>query len=102
MVTVVLLNGGTPDDFGLIPLMLNEDDPSPAREQLDRQYQHGGGWQPFAGFKLLRNHSIKYPGDPELKPLAIMRLRGEMIAVYPHAWVMILQKDGSFEICRMD
>jgi hypothetical protein len=100
--TVVLLNGGTPDHVGPIPLWLNEDDPRPAKEQLDEHYQHGGGWQPFEGFKLLKNHSIKYPGDPELKLLAIMRLREEMIAVYPHAWVMILQKDGSYEICRMD
>ena len=102
MVSVVLLNGGTPDTVGLIPMWLDKDDPRPAKEQLDEHYQHGGGWRPFKGFKLLRNHSIKYPGDPELKPLAILRLRGEMIAVYPHAWVMILQKDGTFEVCRMD
>jgi hypothetical protein len=99
---VALLNGGTPDHVGIIPLWLHEEDPRPAREQLNSNYGHGGGWQPFKGFKLLRNHSIQYPGDPPLQPLAIMRLRDEMIAVYPHSWVMILQKDGSHEICRMD
>jgi len=99
---VVLLNGGMPDHVGMIPLWLDERDPRPAREQLDAAYQHGGGWRPFKGFKMLRDHSIKYPGDPALKPLALMKLRDEVIAVYPHAWVMILQKDGSFEICRMD
>ena len=99
---VVLLNGGMPDHVGMIPLWLDEEDPRPAREQLDAAYQHGGGWQPFKGFKMLRDHSIEYPGDPSLKPLALMKLRDEVIAVYPHAWVMILQKDGSHEICRMD
>jgi hypothetical protein len=99
---IVILNGGTLDDVGIIPLWLDAEDPRPAREQLDEHYAHGGGWQPFEGFKLQRNHAIKYPGDPALQPLALMRLRDEMIAVYRHAWVMILQKDGSYEICRMD
>ena len=100
--TIVLLNGGTPDDVGPIPYWLDEADPRPAKEQLDEHYQHGGGWQPFEGFKLLKGGRIKYPGDPAHKPLAMMQLREEVIMVYPRAWVMILQKDGSFEICRMD
>jgi hypothetical protein len=32
----------------------------------------------------------------------MMKLRDEVILVYPHSWVLILQKGGSFEICRMD
>ena len=102
MTTIFLLNGGTLDDIGPLPLWLDENDPRPAKEQLDVHYQHGGGWQPFEGFKLLKGGRIKYPGDPAHKPLAMMQLREEVIMVYPHAWVMILQKDGSYEICRMD
>lgn len=101
-VVVALMNGGTPDDVGMIPAWLDEADPRPAREQLNEHYQHGGGWDPFHGFRLNRNGSIQYPGDPPLRPLAMMKLRDEAIAVFPHAWVMILQKNGSFEICRMD
>jgi hypothetical protein len=102
MTTIFLLNGGTLDDVGPLPLWLDKADPRPAKEQLDVHYQHGGGWQPFEGFKLLKGGRIKYPGDPPHKPLAMMQLREEVIMVYPHAWVMILQKNGSYEICRMD
>ena len=99
---VVLLNGGTPDHVGMIPHWLDEADMRNAREQLDDHYQHGGGWRPFEGFKLNRDKSIEYDGDPALKPLAILKLRDEMIAIYQYGWVMILQPNGTFEICRMD
>jgi len=102
MVSVVLLNGGTPDTVGLIPMWLDKDDPRPAKEQLNEHYAHGGGWQPFKGFVLRKDGGIKYPGDPPHKPLAMMALRDEVIMFYAHGWVMILQKDGSYEISRMD
>jgi hypothetical protein len=90
MTTVVLMNGGTLDHVGLIPHWLDEDDPRPAKEQLNEHYHHGGGWRPFEGFRLGKDGSIKYPGDMPHKPLALMTLRDEAIAVYPHGWVMIL------------
>jgi hypothetical protein len=102
MTTVFLMNGGTLDAVGILPLWLDPDDPRPAKEQFGANYGHGGGWQPFEGFRLLKGGHIKYPGDPAHKPLAMMKLRDEVILIYPHAWVLILQKDGSFEICRMD
>lgn len=102
MVPVFLINGGTPDAVGLIPHFLDPEDPRPAKAQLDQNYRHGGGWQPFEGFTLQKDGSIKYPDDPALKPRAMMRLRDEVILVYDYGWVLILQKDGAFEICRMD
>jgi hypothetical protein len=101
---VILVNGGHPDHIGIIPHWLDKDDPRKAAEQLDQHYQHGGGWQPFKGFtyKPKRGHTLTYPGDPPMHPLGFMKFRDEMIVWYPHAWVMILQKDGTFEICRMD
>ena len=45
---------------------------------------------------------LHYPGDPSFSPVALMVLRDEQIFVYPYAWVMILQQDGSYEIARMD
>ena len=98
---VGLLNGGTPDHVGMIPHWLDESDMRNAREQLDEHYQHGGGWRPFEGFKL-KGPNLVYDGDPPLKPLATMKLRDEMIAIYRYGWVMILQPNGSFEVCRMD
>jgi hypothetical protein len=88
--------------IGIIPYWLDDQDPRPAAEQLDQHYAHGGGWQPFDGFKLQKDGSIKYPGDPALKPIGAVGFRKELILFFPFAWVMILQKDGTFEICRMD
>jgi hypothetical protein len=99
---VFLFHPDALEAVGILPHWLDEDDPRPAREQLDQNYRHGGGWQPFIGFKLQKDGSLKYPGDPAMKPLAMMKLHDEVIMVFPHAWVMILQKNGSFEICRMD
>ena len=99
---VILMNGGTPDHVGLIPHWLDESDKRPARDQLDEHYQHGGGWRPFEGFKLTPNRSLEYDGDEPLRPLALMKFRDEFVAVYNYGWVMILQPDGSFEVCRMD
>lgn len=92
----------TLDHVGEIPNWLNERNPRPAKEQLDMSYRHGGGWNHFDGFRLQDNNGIKYPGDPALMPIAKMHLRDELILIYEHAWVCIVQKDRSYEICRMD
>jgi hypothetical protein len=89
-------------DLGLIEVMLDDDDPRPAREQLDANYQHGGGWQPLRLFKLLDNGCLQYPGDPLFRPLAEARLRDELIRFYEHEVVAIIQPDGCFEAARMD
>lgn len=95
--------GIQPEDLGLLPMMLDVDCPDPARVQLDRGYRHGGGWDPFEGFTLnLKDLTLSYPGDPLTRPLAETQLRNERIILYEHAWVAIIQADGSFEVCRMD
>jgi hypothetical protein len=96
-----------PDEVGFIPDMLSNDDPRPAREQLDANYQHGGGWRKFDGFEMMPDYSIKYPGDEPIPLLAYTVLHAstdkpEIVRVYRHSWVMILQADGSYEIARMD
>jgi hypothetical protein len=104
MITVRLLHMNGLDMVGFIPSFLDEDDPRPAREQLDAHYGHGGGWRPMQGWDYnFHNRTLRYPGDPEMGPIAEMWLRKEMILVYPHAWVAIVQPDGvSVEIARMD
>jgi hypothetical protein len=88
---------------GAIPMFLSELDPRPAREQLHTAYAHGGGWAPMEGWVFdPETHSIKYPGDSKLWPLAEATLRDERIFVYESAWVVILAPDGGFEISRMD
>ena len=84
---------------GYIPSFLSEDDPRSAAEQIAAEYV--GGWSKFDGFKMI-DESLKYPGDPALQPLAEGWLRDEHILVYESAWVAIVQKDGSFEVARLD
>lgn len=89
--------------LGLIPTFLSESDPRPAAEQFHTNYSHGGGWDPFEGFKFNpKTLTIAYPGDPPIKPAAECTFRAERIIVYPSAWVLILQPDGKYEIARMD
>lgn len=92
----------TRDFAGYIPMWLDEANPAPAKEQLDANYGHGGGWQPFKGFTLSADNSLTYPGDPPMPPRVEMHLRDELILMYDHAWVAIIQPDRSFEVCRMD
>ena len=94
----------TAEHLGLIPSMLDDEDPAPAREQFDRSYQHGGGWRPFPGHIMGRDYrTLEYPGDPPSHALALTRLRDEIIVLFEHAWVAVIQaKDGTYEVCRMD
>lgn len=91
-----------PEMLGRIPTFISSDDPRSAREQLHTAYQHGGGWGPFKGFKMLPNGDLKYPGDEPTRLLAEAMLRDETIRFYEYSWVVILQKDGSWEVSRMD
>lgn len=99
-----ILDARASDMLGYIPTFVTEDDPRPAKEQFNTGYAHGGGWNPLSGWKLVdeRTYKIYYPGDPAMKPIARAELRDELICVYPHAWVGVFQKDGSYEIARLD
>jgi hypothetical protein len=98
----------TPDAYeylGFIPGFLSLADPAPAKVQFHKNYRHGGGWLPFgAGQWHLdpRSLELRFPGDPPLEPVAAVDLRDETVVVYPHAIVMILQNDGTFEVARLD
>jgi hypothetical protein len=88
--------------LGFIPSFLDENDPRRAVEQLHENYQHGGGWIPLDGFKLIRSIVLRYPGDPPLTPLAATHLRQELIVVYDNAVVAVFQPDRSFVAAIMD
>lgn len=90
------------DTLGFIPIFLSLNNPNSARLQIDENYQHGGGWRPLPKFKLLDDNSLKYPGDPKMKPLASCTLRNETIVFYDGAFVAIIQPDRSFEAARID
>jgi len=88
--------------LGLVPDFLSEDDPASAKEQIDKNYRHGGGWHTFNGFKRLGAIELQYHGDPPLVALAQTMLRKERIVFYQHSWVAIFQPDGTFEVARVD
>lgn len=98
-----LFNGCREMDLGFLPMFMREEDPRPAREQIHDNYRHGGGWRSFTGFDYNpRTLEIVYPGDPPMLPLATTKLRDETIIFYPHAWLLVLQPDGTFEVSRVD
>ena len=89
------------EQLGYLPGFLNEDDPRSAAEQYDANYV--GGWRPQSGWTYVPATMVaRYPGDPSVKPFAMTLLRDEIILFYPHAYVLILQQDDSFEMARMD
>lgn len=103
IVVILDMRYADPNFVGLIPTFLDMDDDRPAAEQFAERYLYGG-WRPQEGFVKDPNGLpiLHYPGDPPLKPIAVMQLREETIFVYLHGYVSIFQKDGSFEACRMD
>ena len=89
--------------IGYLPLIFDINDKRPAKEQANDRYAHGGGWQPFKKFKVSEDlKSIQYPGDEPLMALAWAELNDETITVFQYSWVMVTQKDGTYEIARMD
>jgi len=103
MTIVLALFGDTkPDHLGLIPAFLDDNDPRPAKEQFHENYAHGGGWRPMSKMTMDKTGALHYPGDPEYEPIAAIRMRSETIYVYRWGIVAIRQKDGSFEVARMD
>jgi hypothetical protein len=89
------------EQLGYLPGFLSEDDPRPAAEQYDNNYV--GGWRPQPGWEYApATMRARYPGDPPLYPFAMTMLRDERVLFYPHAYVLVLQPDDTFEMARMD
>ena len=99
--TNVMMVGGDPEDWGLIPSFLDTSDPRPAAEQFNAHYI--GGWRPFEGFTFdNKAGTLTYPGDPPYKVMSCLLFRDEIILLFPSSWVLILQHDGTWQVCRMD
>jgi hypothetical protein len=103
MIWKLLHPRATYEMLGFLPEMLSDLNPKLAREQFNDQYRHGGGWQPFNGHNVnLKNLTLTYPGDPPMRAIGETTLRDERVILFEGEWVAIIQKDGSFEIARMD
>ena len=98
-----IIKDGFSTDLGLLPHFLREDDPRPARDQINERYV--SGWNPMKGFTVdLSNDDVRltYPGDPPFRPYAFTILRDEMIFLFESDWLLIVQPDKSFEVARVD
>lgn len=88
-------------NLGFLPMFLQESDPRPAKEQIHERYVVG--WNDFKGFTMdPETMVLSYPEDPPTMPLAWTQFRQEKVVLYEHDWVAIIQKDGSFEVARID
>lgn len=100
MTKYMMLKDCSPETLGFLPEIFRESDPRTAIEQADDRYS--GGWQPMSGFKNV-DGKLYYPGDPPLNPLCAWVLHDEeMIVLYEHEFVAIFQRNGKFEVSRMD
>jgi hypothetical protein len=94
----------TPEFVGAIPSWINAKDPTHLKDQINRNYAHGGGWHDFGGFKASLDEdlymNIKYPGDPALREVARGMVyregfkRMDIVLMFPHSWVAVLE-DGA-------
>ncbi|HEY5446040.1 MAG TPA: hypothetical protein VIJ87_16530 [Pyrinomonadaceae bacterium] len=100
MIWIMMHPRATHDMLGFIPGFLDENDPRSAKEQIHANYI--SGWHTFQGFKMADNGNLLYPGDPPTRLLAMTHLRNETILFYEHDWLAIMQRDGSFEVARID
>lgn len=92
---------------GMLPEFFSEHDPRPAHEQLDENYAHGGGFNPFHGYTLhdvdkWGGSYLQYPADPPMREIARAKLRDEIIILFQGEWVAIVQPDGKFVVTRCD
>ena len=105
----VAINNGRVDPadlVGFLPMMLDPENPNEAVDQLHDNYAHGGGWHDFEGFQFDYTDPtaprLLYPGDPPTEAVCYWELRDETIILFDHAWVAVVQPDGSFRVSRMD
>jgi hypothetical protein len=95
-----------PDLVGLIPSFICETDPRPVTQQIDDNYQHGGGWRPLPGMTLSPG-LVLLGGDPEpYRPIAITRLAERedqtLVIIFERGVTAVVEADGSYQVARLD
>jgi len=96
-----------PDHLGFIPAFFMLSDERPAAEQINARYI--SGWHPLKGagrYEVGPKHELTYHAtdgsDPPMPVLWEMNFRDEIIRVYSYGITAIFQKDGTFEVSRLD
>lgn len=95
--------------MGYIPAFLNLDDPRPAKEQIDDNYQHGGGWfETSSKYELIDwkkdgkciLHFTTY--HERNRELSRCKIRDETLIFFEGSWLAIVQPDGKTNMARVD
>lgn len=90
--------------WGEIPYWLSDDNLKPAKQQLHEGYRFGG-WQSMKrdSIKMLSGDRYSYPGDPVQSPISEIQMNsGERVLLYDNAIVVVFDKNGDWDMCRMD
>ena len=90
---------------GYLPLMLDERDPRSVQEQLNDSYAHGGGWNSFSGFTLVkrgREYALSYPGDPLMLEVSRAQFRDQLLVLFQYSWLGIIENDELLDVARVD
>jgi hypothetical protein len=112
MLAITLYNGANPEMLGMLPQIFGvvEHEGKTAKEMVNLEYGHGGGWHPFGGDKwsiqhLLGQDVLSYGTDDDAEAYRIVaswKVGDETVRLWEGSWVSITQKDGAFEVSRMD
>jgi hypothetical protein len=95
----------TYDALGWIPQFLHTDDDRPAKEQIDANYQHGGGWHEAnedGHWKITENGLQGDPDDPPYKMVASCRVGADEVMLFDSGWCAITHPDGTMNVARLD
>lgn len=108
----VLSKWSNMDAAGLLPCIFDEEAPVTAREQIEVNYAHGGGFRSMLGdgdWQFNHNAAIgestlKYPGDPIFREQSrcYLPVTQETLILFSAGLVVIVAADGSYDITRMD
>lgn len=98
----------TADHLGYLPSFIDITSPTPLAEQINANYQ--SGWNSFGQGQWRINRDAKpaptlqYPGDPTLFPIAMYHHKptDETLYFYDASIACIMQKDGKFDVARID
>lgn len=94
--------------WGIIPDFYSLKDERGLVEQIDENYQHGGGWSDFTGFRLDFDESdpmrstLTYYGDPAYRCNGWFKFRHETAMIFQSSWFVVRQPSGSWRVARID
>lgn len=91
--------------IGIIPMWLEACPDRPAREAIDVNYAHGGGWYSLKGFTINEEGVLSYPEDPDLYPIVEYIRDGhlnERCYQYEYGWVAVVNGEGVLDVARID